>query len=63
MSLNITSGIRARVHEDLLDMRVFLRDVGGVFVRWWRTYDDYIREHRGRMSAPRFYIEFEWLYG
>jgi len=50
------------VHEDLLDMRVFLRDAGGVFPRWWRKYGAFIKEHRVRRNAPRYYIECEWLY-
>ncbi len=49
------------VHEDLLDLRVFLREAGGYFPSWWRKYGDIIKEHRIK-SYPRYYIECEWLY-
>jgi hypothetical protein len=50
------------VNEDLLELRVFLRDIGGYYPKWWRKYRDFIEEHRVRMKAPRYYIECELLY-
>jgi hypothetical protein len=50
------------VHEGLLDLRVFIRDSGGVFPRWWRAYVGYIKECRVRNNWPRYYSEMEWLY-
>lgn len=50
------------VHEDLLDLRVVLRDCGGIIPRFWKRYGAFIKEHRNRRNSPRYYIEFEWLY-
>jgi len=51
------------VHEDLLNIRLFARDAAGVFVRHWRTYGAFIKEHQVKRDSPRFYIETELLYG
>jgi len=50
------------VHENLIDIRILARFIGGFYKRQWEKWGPYIKQQREVLNLPRSWVEAEYLY-
>ena len=58
----VNEAVGVFVNEDLMNIRVFVRDAGGAFTLMMMRYGEFMKERREKGANPRFYIETALLY-